>query len=166
MNSNQHRIVHNLHFLEKVAIRKHLFPHAPTNLRWQCKRRLGEAGPNVVVLLDFFSGFGFSSRDRSLQIKEVLQMLVGIKDRVHNNEFDISPQMVKLDAIHSQKLGQEGVGILTTMTKVVRQYPTEEFGLGIGHGLDHVATVVTVEEKLSRLGIGYELDEIGVATNA
>ena len=110
MNSNEHRIVHNLHLLEEVAIRKHLFPHAPANLRWQSKGRLGQAGSNVVVLLDFFSGFGFSSRDRSLQIKEVLQMLVGIKDRVHNNEFDISPQMVKLDAIHSQKLGQRVLG--------------------------------------------------------
>ena len=51
------------------------------------------------------------------------------------------------------------------MAKVVRQYSAEKLGLGIGHRLDHVASVMTVEEELSRFGIGYKLDEIGIAAD-
>ena len=48
----------------------------------------------------------------------------------------------------------------------MRQYPPEELGLSISHSLDHVLAVRGVEKKLTRFGIGYELNEVCIATNA
>ena len=94
MNSDQHRVVHNLHLLEEVAICKHLLSHEIANIRWQGKGRFRKTGANIVILLDFLSGPSCSSRHRPFQIKEALQMLVRIEHRVHNDELDIPSQMV------------------------------------------------------------------------
>ena len=64
--------------------------------------------------------------------------------------------------MHAVNFDESGVGVFGYIFVVVRQDALHELILHGGLRLDHVASIVRVEEKLARLGVREKLDEVVV----
>ena len=96
----------------------------------------------------------------SVSILSFLPHLVRVEDRLHDDKVHVPSEVIHLHPIHSVKVGQSGVGVLDKVLVVVRHDPPEELALRFCLCLDHIPSVVAVEEELPTLSVADELDEI------
>ena len=82
-------------------------------------------------------------------------------------QLSLSPHLLvyvlHLNSVHAVKSCHQRGRIILQMLVITRKQLPQELPLRLRLRLDHVPSVVAVEEELPRLAVSYELDEVEVA---